>query len=156
MAESKLFDITFELFQKLTILKKEEVLQLAIEHLIKKQQDLYPVLTCVRNYVRIKQLFNTLRDMNVALYTIVVKFSQIYINHQYITLNSTASIYAIEKLSIGLFDLLENILDTIVLQNKLHDHTSLNTMYQVAEKLDDIQHKLRRNYATTNYITTHH
>ena len=114
MDDSQLFIITFELFQKLTILKKEEILQLAIEHIMKKQQELYPILTCIRNYVRVKQLFNALKHLNDTLHQIVTKFSQLPISHCQVGTETLPSIYAVEKLAIDIFDLQEMLLDTIV------------------------------------------
>ena len=61
MENSQLLIITFESFQKLTILKKEEILELALEHIMKKQQELYPILTHIRNYYQIVQIFNVLK-----------------------------------------------------------------------------------------------
>ena len=148
MDDSQLFIITFESFQKLTILKKEEILQLAIEHIMKKQQELYPILTCIRNYVRVKQLFNTLKHLNDTLCQIVTKFSQVPISHCQVATETLPSIYAVKKLAIDIFDLQEMLLDTIVLHNKIHDHRSLDLMYKALEKFGKIQQQLFQNYAT--------
>ena len=142
MDDSQLFTITFESFQKLTILKKEEILQLAIENIMKKQQELYPILTLIRNYFQVEQIFNVLIRTNTTLRNIVMKFSQVEMNHSHIVAQRTPSIYAIEKLAIDIFDLQKMLLNTIVLHNKVHDHISLNVMYKALEKFEKIQQRL--------------
>ena len=142
MDDSQLFMITFESFQKLTILKKEEILQLAIENIMKKQQKLYPILTHIRNYFQVEQIFNVLKHTNTTLCNIVRKFSKVEINRSHIVPQRPPSIYAIEKIAIDTFNLQKMLLDTIVLHNKLHDHTSLNVMYKALEKFEKIQHRL--------------
>ncbi|MCG8624911.1 MAG: hypothetical protein MJE68_23295, partial [Proteobacteria bacterium] len=107
-----------------------------------------PILTCVRNYFRVKQLFNVLRDINICLRKIVTKFSKVNISHCHIAAHRLPSIYGIEKLAKDIFDLKEMLLNTIVHNNKVHNHTTLNFMYKALEKLKEIQQKLFRNYAT--------
>ena len=146
MEDSQLFDITFESFQKLTIVKKEEILQLAIEQEIKKQQELYPVLSCIRNYCLIKQLFESLKHLNTTLRQIVMKFSQVKMSSSHVAAQKLPSIYAIEQLAIDIFDLLEMSLDAIVLHNKVHDHTSLDRMYKVLKIISKISDSLKSIY----------
>ena len=95
MENSHLLIVTFESFQKLTILKKEEILELAIEHIMKKQQELYPILTCIRNYFQIVQIFNVLKRINAILCKITIKFSQVKISESHIVAQQPPSIYAI-------------------------------------------------------------
>ena len=142
MENSQLLIITFESFQKLTILKKEEILELAIEHIMKKQQELYPILTCIRNYYQIVQIFNVLKCINAILCKITIKFSQVKISESHIVAQQPPSIYAIEKLANDIFYLQKMLLDTIVLHNKVHDNITLDSMYKALEKFEKIQDKL--------------
>ena len=142
MENSQLLIVTFESFQKLTILKKEEILELAIEHIMKKQQELYPILTCIRNYFQIVQIFNVLKRINAILCKITIEFLQVKISESHIVAQQPPSIYAIEKLANDIFDLQKMLLDTIVLHNKVHDNITLDSMYKALEKFEKIQDKL--------------
>ena len=142
MENSQLLIVTFESFQKLTILKKEEILELALEHIMKKQQELYPILTRIRNYYQIVQIFNVLKCINAILHKITIKFSQVKISESHIVAQQPPSIYAIEKLANDIFYLQKMLLDTIVLHNKVHDNITLDSMYKALEKFEKIQDKL--------------
>ena len=142
MENSQLLIVTFESFQKLTILKKEEILELALEHIMKKQQELYPILTHIRNYYQIVQIFNVLKRINAILCKITIKFSQVKISESHIVAQQPPSIYAIEKLANDIFYLQKMLLDTIVLHNKVHDNITLDSMYKALEKFEKIQDKL--------------
>ena len=142
MENSQLLIVTFESFQKLTILKKEEILELALEHIMKKQQELYPILTRIRNYYQIVQIFNVLKRINAILRKITIKFSQVKISESHIVAQQPPSIYAIEKLANDIFYLQKMLLDTIVLHNKVHDNITLDSMYKALEKFEKIQDKL--------------
>ena len=142
MENSQLLIVTFESFQKLTILKKEEILELALEHIMKKQQELYPILTRIRNYYQIVQIFNVLKHINAILHKITIKFSQVKISESHIVAQQPPSIYAIEKLANDIFYLQKMLPDTIVLHNKVHDNITLDSMYKALEKFEKIQDKL--------------
>ena len=142
MENSQLLIVTFESFQKLTILKKEEILELALEHIMKKQQELYPILTRIRNYYQIVQIFNVLKCINAILHKITTKFSQVKISESHIVAQQPPSIYAIEKLANDIFYLQKMLLDTIVLHNKVHGNITLDSMYKALEKFEKIQDKL--------------
>ena len=142
MENSQLLIVTFESFQKLTILKKEEILELALEHIMKKQQELYPILTHIRNYYQIVQIFNVLKRINAILCKITIKFLQVKISESHIVAQQPPSIYAIEKLANDIFYLQKMLLDTIVLHNKVHDNITLDSMYKALEKFEKIQDKL--------------
>ena len=142
MENSQLLIVTFESFQKLTILKKKEILELALEHIMKKQQELYPILTRIRNYYQIVQIFNVLKRINAILHKITIKFSQVKISESHIVAQQPPSIYAIEKLANDIFYLQKMLLDTIVLHNKVHDNITLDSMYKALEKFEKIQDKL--------------
>ena len=142
MENSQLLIVTFESFQKLTILKKEEILELALEHIIKKQQELYPILTRIRNYYQIVQIFNVLKHINAILHKITIKFSQVKISESHIVAQQPPSIYTIEKFANDIFYLQKMLLDTIVLHNKVHDNITLDSMYKALEKFEKIQDKL--------------
>ena len=142
MENSQLLIVTFESFQKLTILKKEEILELAIEHIMKKQQEIYPILTRIRNYYQIVQIFNVLKCINAILCKVTIKFSQVKISESHIVAEPPPSIYAIEKFANDIFYLQKMLLDTIVLHNKVHDNITLDSMYKALEKFEKIQDKL--------------
>ena len=103
---------------------------------MKKQQELYPILTCIRNYYQIVQIFNAI------LHKITIKFSQVKISESHIVAQQPPSIYAIEKLANDIFYLQKMLLDTIVLHNKVHDNITLDSMYKALEKFEKIQDKL--------------
>ena len=144
-----LFNITFTLFQTLTIIQRGEALQLTIENIIEKQQELYPILTCIRTFSRIKALFKILKNLNKSLCKIANKFGQIKMEKVHTMANKPPLIFGIEKILIDNFDLQEVLLDTIVLHNKLHDQRSLNLMYNILSKIYDIQNQLYKNYRST-------
>ena len=141
--------MTFVFFKTLTVMMKEEVLQLAIEKIIAKQQDIYPILTCIRNFSTIKNIFKVLIDINICMRRIVSKYSKIRLHEVHVKTNKMPSIYSIEILLINMFDLEEVLLDTIVLNNKIHDHKCLNLMYQALSKIYQIQNQLCRNYQSS-------
>ena len=142
MENSQLLIVTFESFQKLTILKKGEILELALEHIMKKQQELYPILTRIRNYYQIVQIFNVLKRINAILRKITIKFLEVKISESHIVAQQPPSIYAIEKLANDIFYLKKVSLDTIVLHNKVHNNITLDSMYKALEKFEKIQDKL--------------